>query len=347
LNFKSKIITLSLGHGLNDLIAGYFLGSFAAGNNDLLQVGLAITIYNVLAFGGQYPVAILIEKIVDIKKIIAFSYLLNVIAIATFLFLPGAAILLAGIASAIYHVAGGSYCAENNKAANIGLFAAPGIAGLIAGGFLSWNGVNIIPLLLPVAIIFLIALTRMKFNKQFSQKNITANDKQKNVIDQHDIIMILLLIIISLRSVIWNVFQLINENNFEWLIAIAIAAVAGKIAGGWLADKIGWRLYAILSTIIATPLLTFFKNEMVIFCIGVGILQSGIPATTSMMINSLKGKTERGIALSFGAAIVIGSVASILPSQIVLQQIPYILFASIIILLICSYWYKRIVNTPV
>jgi MFS transporter, FSR family, fosmidomycin resistance protein len=344
LNFKSKIITLSLGHGLNDLIAGYFLGSFAAGNNNLLQVGLAITIYNVLAFGGQYPVAILIEKINDIKKIIVFSYLLNVIAIAIFLFLPGAAILLAGIASAIYHVAGGSYCAENNKATNIGLFAAPGIAGLIAGGFLSWNGFNIIPFLLPIAIVFLSVLTRIHFNKQFPEKNSTVNDKQTNVIDQHDIIMILLLIIISLRSVIWNVFQLINENNFEGLIAIAIAAVVGKIAGGWLADKIGWRLYAILSTMIATPLLTFFKKEMVIFCIGVGLLQSGIPATTSLMIHSLKGRAARGIALSFGTAIVIGSAASILPSQLVLQQIPYILLASVFILLICNYWYKRITN---
>ena len=347
MNFKSKIVTLSLGHGLNDLIAGYFLGSFAAENNNLLQIGLAITIYNVLAFGGQYPVAILIEKINDIKKIIVFSYLLNVIAIAIFLFLPAFAILLAGIASAIYHVAGGSYCAANNKATNIGLFAAPGIAGLIAGGFLSWNGFNIIPFLLPIAIAFLIILTRINFIKQFSEKNNTTNNKQTTIIDQHDIIMILLLIIISLRSVIWNVLQLINENNFEWLIAIAIAAVVGKIAGGWLADKIGWRLYAILSTLIATPLLTFFKKEMVIFCIGVGLLQSGIPATTSLLIHSLKGKTARGIALSFGTAIVIGAAASIFPSQLVLQQIPYLLLASILILFVCFYWYKRIANRPV
>ena len=118
---------------------------------------------------------------------------------------------------------------------------------------------------------------------------------------------------ISLRSVIWNVFQLLHENNYEWLIAIAVAAVIGKIAGGWLADKIGWRLYVLISITAATPLLTFFRNEQVLFCIGVGLLQSGIPATTSLLIRSMKGKTERAIGLSFGTAIIAGGIVFYIP----------------------------------
>ncbi len=344
---KNKIIILlALGHGLNDLIAGYFLGNFSANNNDLFQIGLAISVYNILAFGGQYPVAILMEKINDTKKIIVFSYILNVSAVAIFLFVPAVAIIFAGVASAIYHVAGGTVCAEKNKAVNIGLFAAPGVAGLIAGGFLAWKNFNIIPFILHIAILFLFILIRIKIANQFSDKNISSNETQKHVIDRHDIIMILLLIIISLRSVTWNVFQLIYENNYEWLIAIAIAAVIGKIAGGWLADKIGWRFYALSSAIIATPLLTFFKKELVLFCLGVGLLQSGIPATTSLLIHSLKGKTSRGIALSFGAAIIIGSVASVFSAETLLLQMPYILLASIFLFIMCNYWYKRIRPLP-
>jgi len=344
--FKKNITILALGHGLNDMIAGYFLGSFAAENNDLFQVGLAITVYNILAFGGQYAVAHFLEKISDLKKIIVFSYTLNVIAAAVFLFMPIVAIVLAGIASAIYHVAGGSYCASNNKAVDIGLFAAPGIAGLIAGGFLAWKQFAIIPGLITAALIFLFVLVKSKFRKQPSANNISTNESKKHVIDGHDIIMILLLIIISLRSVTWNVFQLIHENNFEWLIAIALAAVFGKIAGGWLADKIGWRLYALSSAIIATPLLTFFKNEIILFCIGIGILQSGIPATTSLLIHSLKGKTSKAVALSFGTAIIIGSAASVFPAQQLLLQTPSILLASVILLGVCNIWHKRILKRP-
>lgn len=335
-----NIILLAAGHGLNDLIAGYFLGTYASDNSDLLRIGLAITMYNVLAFGGQYPVAILLEKINGVKKIIVVSYILNVIAAAIFLFSPVPAIIIAGIASAIYHVAGGSYCAENNKAMNIGLFAAPGVAGLVCGGFFAWKQYNIIGIILPVAIAFLFILTQLKLIKYHGENK---PEKKKHVpgIDQHDIIMILLLIIISLRSVTWNVFQLIHENNYEWLIAIAAAAAVGKIAGGWLADRIGWRRYAVSSAIIATPLLTFFKNEMLLFCLGIGLLQSGIPATTSMLIQSLKGNAAKGISLSFGVAVITGAAAIVFPSQQVLHLVPYILLASIMMLVICNRWFNK------
>ena len=338
---KKKVIILALGHGLNDLIAGYFIGLFALHSNDLLKTGIAITIYNILAFGGQYPVAMLMEKINNTKRILIFSYILNVTSIAIFLFAPEIAIIFAGIASAIYHVAGGSHCAEKNTATNIGLFAAPGVGGLIAGGYLSWKQIEIIPFLLPAAIFFLIVLMKMNL-KTSSVKNIERSENENHRIDTHDIIMILLLLVISLRSVTWNVFQLIHENNFEWLIAIAVSAVVGKIAGGWIADRIGWRAYALSSAIIATPILTFFKKELILFCIGIGLLQSGIPATTSLLIHSLKGKTSKGIALSFGTAIILGSIASIFPTNLIVLQIPYILLAAIFLLVLCSIWYKRI-----
>lgn len=328
---------------MNDLIAGYFIGLYAINNGDVLKTGIAITIYNLLAFGGQYPVAMLIEKVSDAKKILLFSYLLNVFSISMFLFIPEVAIVLAGIASAIYHVAGGSQCAENNKATNIGLFAAPGVGGLILGGYLSWKQVHIVSYLLPVAVAFLFLLTRLPFQKTAITKNKQAN-AEKHSIDTHDIIMILLLLIISLRSATWNIFQLIHENNFEWLLSIAIAAVVGKIAGGWLADKIGWRLYALSSAVIATPLVTVFKKELLLFCIGIGILQSGIPATTSLLIQSLKGNTVKAIALSFGTAIIIGSAATIIPPGLLLSGTIYMLIVSILLLTICSIWYKRIAS---
>ena len=63
LNNKIGIILfLGLGHGLNDLIAGYFLGSLVQTKGDILQISLGLFIYNLLAFGGQYPVAMLWKK---------------------------------------------------------------------------------------------------------------------------------------------------------------------------------------------------------------------------------------------------------------------------------------------
>jgi len=303
----AKIFFLGLGHGLNDFIAGYFLGSLVQLKIDLLQIGLGLFIYNLLAFGGQYPVALLLEKHNQPKTFLLAAYALNVIAIAIFFISPQLSIVLAGIASALYHVTGGTICAEKNRATNIGLFAAPGVAGLIAGGYFAYLHIDLEIWLLATAAVFLFLffILPVKLPDKTAAK---PNSDKPTVFDGHDIVMILLLIFISFRSVIWNIFRLIHENDYHWLIAIAAAAFFGKIIGGWLADRIGWRMYSIISLAIATPLLTFFRNELLLFTIGIGLLQSSIPATTSLLIRSMAGKTERAIALSFGTTILAGTI---------------------------------------
>jgi FSR family fosmidomycin resistance protein-like MFS transporter len=336
---KAVIPFLAVGHGLNDLLAGYYLGSIVRDEHNLVQGGLALLIYNLLAFGGQYPVALWLEQLKSPKRFLICGYTLNGIAVAFFAILPHLAVVLMGLASAMYHVAGGSVCAKDNKAANIGLFAAPGVLGLIAGGFFAVQGYQLTSYLLPSVLLFLFFLLKIKiqydYNVEVSKIPVSA------VPDRHDIVMILLLTVISLRSALWNIFQLINENNYEWVLAIGIAAFAGKIAGGWVADRIGWRLYIFISLFSSLSLLTFFKNELLLFCIGIGLLQSGIPATTSLIIQSVKGKTERGISLSFGVAIIAGALVFALPQSII-RQYDSIAICTILIMLLLMYQSGRI-----
>lgn len=304
------ILLLGIGHGLNDMIAGYFLGNLVQLKGDLLQISLGLFLYNLLAFGGQYPVALLLEKVKAPKKFLLMAYGLNIAALVFFWLTPQLSTVMAGVASAMYHVAGGTVCAKKNKAFNIGLFAAPGVAGLILGGYFAYQGIAIAVWLLIAGILIfaLIALLPLTKNKLYVVPKQDEETNKKFQLDQHDLIMILLLTIISLRSVVWDIFQLIHQNNYTWLIAIGAAAFAGKIAGGWIADRIGWRFYTFLALGFATPLITFFRNEIILFCIGIGLLQSTIPSTTALLIQSLKGKTERAISLSFGAAIIMGAI---------------------------------------
>lgn len=333
---RGIIPILSFGHGINDMLAGYFLGCIAKQSTDLVQAGLTLFIYNVLAFGGQYPVALWLEKFSNKKPFLIAAYGLNTGAAVLFFINPSVSVVLAGLASAIYHVTGGSVCAAGNKAINIGIFAAPGVAGLVAGGYCAWTGYNLTPALLIITMLFLLLLLRLQI------KNIVAAKQPcKNLIsvipDRHDVVMILLLTVISLRSAVWNIFQLLHENNYEWLVAIAIAAFAGKIVGGWLADRVGWRLYTFVSLITATPLLTFFREELLLFCVGIGLLQSGIPATTAVLIHSVNGKTERGIGLSFGTAIIAGGIIFTFPQEIFAHQV--IIPAAIILAALLLFYY--------
>ena len=308
------IALLGVGHGLNDFIAGYFMSSFVQLKIDVLQIGLGLLIYNLLAFGGQYPFALLLEKYDKPKRYLIAAYSLNLGAVACFIFLPSLAIVLAGFASAAYHVTGGTLSSEKNKAFNIGLFAAPGVAGLIAGGYFAWAQIDVLPILFTVTTIFLLILFWFPASPGKNTSMLQVR-KEQTMIEGHDILMILLLTFISFRSVIWSVFQLIYENLYDWLIAIAASAFAGKIIGGWIADRIGWRVYSLVSLLLAMPLLTIFKKELLLFTIGIGLLQSSIPATTSLLIRTMKGKRERAIALSFGTTIMVGAIVFFSPAR--------------------------------
>ena len=161
----------------------------------------------------------------------------------------------------------------------------------------------------------------------------TIQEEKKIKIDKHDVLMILLLGIISLRSAAWNIFQLIYDQNYTWLLAIAISAFIGKIAGGWISDKVGWKIYSLVSLTIAMPMVSFFKEELLLFCIGVGLLQSAIPANTAMMIEYCKGQKEKGIALTFGTSIIVGAV---LASPVKLFPVNSTIYLVLIILFVCS-----------
>ncbi len=332
---------LATGHGLNDLVAGYFLGQLLWMKLDTPEIALGLFVYNLLAFGGQYPAALWIEQKKKPDQFIRAAMIMNGIAVLVFTQIHSLALVLAGVASAIYHVAGGAVCSRNNSATSIGLFAAPGVAGLVAGGWLAHEQISIYYVLVAAVLVFLVLL-QLTVIPQCETIPAPENKSQKHGLDRHDILMIVLLVVISLRSVIWNVFQLIHENDYTWLPAIAASAFVGKVAGGWIADRIGWRLYVYISLFTATPLLSFFRKDLLPLCLGIGLLQSGIPATTALLIRATGGKTERGIGLSFGLAIIGGAFFIYTPYRDWFLQLPVMLTIAVICLALfwLSGWQK-------
>jgi FSR family fosmidomycin resistance protein-like MFS transporter len=302
--YWQRLILLAFGHGLNDFAAGYMLGNLLYLNTSIEGIGISFLLYNLLAFGGQFVAAKLIQKYRDLKTHLTVAAIANVIAVFLFHLNPQFSLVLAGCASAVYHVAGGSACIKENRATEIGVFAAPGIVGLAIAGYLSYLRIDVWSILLITTALFVFVIRLVCFPKAAITQ---AKENEKHItIDQHDMLMIFLLGVISLRSAIWNIFQIIHEHNYTWIIAIAASAFAGKILGGYISDRIGWKLYSFLSLITAMPLVTFFKDEIILFCIGIGLLQSSIPANTAMIIEYYKGLREKGIAFSFGTAIVLG-----------------------------------------
>jgi FSR family fosmidomycin resistance protein-like MFS transporter len=341
---------LSAGHGLNDLIAGFLLGNLVYLNHDKWQLAGGFFIYTLLAFGGQWPVALMGTRLSSLRWLLPSVFLLNLLAILLFAFLPFYAMALAGIASAVYHVQGGSLCSAG-KAAAIGWFAAPGIAGLTMGGYFSFLHSDCWLILELSCLAFSFLLWTVRNTKFFTcsssgegiskHEGSIATPQLKNIsinlLDRHDAGMILLLGIISLRSAVWNVAQLVHEMQWTWLLVLAACACLGKLIGGWLSDRIGWRIYSLVTMAVAFPLITLFRRELILFSIGIGLLQSAIPAHTALLIQ-YREKVGQGVALSFGTAVISGAFL-IFPLQWLGGYTVLFLLLSLMVMI--SYWWNR------
>ncbi len=306
----TNILAANMGlmHGINDCTAGFILGSLATLHPDPVAVSWWILIYNALAFGGQAPLAIFADKFSQGKLLFTLGIVCNLSGLLLAITSPLLAVVFLGIGSALVHIVGGSVClqASPGKASAAGVFTAPGVLGLAFGGLMAFTGVSLVwPLVFATAIV---ALAALSLTWPSTAKVNTVASSSSIQLDRHDWIMILLLLAIAMRSAIWNTFQLINQGDYHLLLLLAAAAMGGKLVGGYLADRVGWRNYALGALLLAAPLLTFGGRKPVLLAIGVGLLQSVTPLALAAMHRSLPYRPALATGLTLGLAIVVGGI---------------------------------------
>ncbi len=313
-----KLILLASGHGLNDCIAGYLLASLFRFELSELDLGMSVLIYNLLAFGGQLPVAALIRQRYHPRQLLTAAYLLHIAALLTFALDYRLAILAIGIASAIIHVVGGNESQNGSeKARELGIFASPGILGLVLGGYFAVAEMPVGIYCGALALLLLLLSRSLSYSSGLPKMQASADSHQ---LENHDLLMILLLTVISFRSAVWNSFQYLHENQHEVLFMIGIAAMSGKLAGGFLADKIGLRRYTLWALMLSLPLLTIFKNSLWALLAGVFLLQSTLPPTARLLIRRFRLNPAMGVAWAFGLSIVLGGLFFMTPLRLIMDS---------------------------
>jgi FSR family fosmidomycin resistance protein-like MFS transporter len=331
-------LTLGLAHGVADGAAGMLLGSLPR-LMDLGQVALLVLLYNALAFGGQPIVGLLADRVGRPRAAALAGLLLLGAALVAFGPQPRLAVALAGLGSAAFHVGGGALalCATRGRAAGPGLFAAPGVVGLAAGGALAAGGYLLAwPLLLMLGVLMLaileLKLPALPYGLTTDHRPLTTNRETgdlrlvtsegpqaasvkpqaspKTVVEfeTHDLIMLALLAGIALRSAVWSSLQFLFEGRYEMLLAMAVAAALGKIAGGALADWLGWRRWALGALVLAAPLLALAGQSLAALLAGIALLQSATPVALAATAGLLPRRPATAAGLGLGLAIAVGGV---------------------------------------
>lgn len=290
-------------HGLNDFSAGFMLASFTY-NSNTADSFLLIVIYSIIGFGGQLPVGFWLDYKKNLSAFAYTSLSLLPLAIVSFFINAEVGIIMSGIASAFVHVTGGAVCLQvhENKTGPLALFTAPGVLGLTVGGAMGMF--SIFSLWLVVAGVLLIAFFILK-NKLPAY---ISPEKKQSQLDTHDWLMLGILLIMCFRSFVFDVINHVAHNFENGILIIGISAFAGKIIGGFVADKIGWKKFVYITLPLALLLFQFGKENIYALAFGIACLQSSVPITLLLMGQSLPIYPATATALSLGTSIALAGL---------------------------------------
>lgn len=285
-------------HGLNDFAAGFMLANYTY-HHQAENSFLLIVIYSIIGFGGQLPVGFWLDYKKQIKLFAAASITLLPVSILLFFINAETAIIFSGLASAFVHVTGGAVCLQvhQDKTGPLALFTAPGVLGLTIGGVLGKFSEH--SLWLVVVAVLMVGLMIWKNNLPLYK----PAAKKQSELDAHDFIMLGILLLMCFRSFIFDIINHVAQHYENGILIIGISAFSGKIIGGFIADKIGWKKFIYISLPIALLLFQFGKENIYALAFGIACLQSSVPITLLLMSRSLPLYPATATALSLGASI--------------------------------------------
>ena len=295
---RNQPLLWGLLHGLNDLTAGFMLANYTL-THAYAESFTLLVIYSIIGFGGQLPVGFWVDHKKKVKPFVLISITALIIAILVYFVNGYAAIILAGIASAFVHVTGGTICLQlnDNKTSPLALFTAPGVLGLTLGAVLGKFPAYSLCFVLAGIVFICFFIFRNKLPVYRSP------EKKQNQLDTHDWLMLGILLIMCFRSFIFDIINHVAYQYPNGMVIIGISAFAGKILGGFIADKIGWKRFVYISLPVALLLLQLGKENIYALAFGIACLQSSVPITLLLMGNSLPNHPATATALSLGTAV--------------------------------------------
>ncbi|MBD2465821.1 MFS transporter [Oscillatoria sp. FACHB-1407] len=300
-------ILLGVAHGMVDAASGFLLGRLPH-TVPLEQVALLIVAYNMLAFGCQ-PLFGLVSDRLRCPRLMVWIGLVGLSAAV--LLVPQQtelAIALAGLSSAAFHVGGGalSYWATPEQTTGTSLFVAPGVVGLAIGGVLGFGQYEVAAVLagLLLGVAVAIASVRLPALPDASPTNVikapTSEAAQETAV-------LLLIVAIALGSMVWTGSQLWLLGQAAWIIGTAIAAAVGKLIGGWLAQRWGWRRWTVTALAIAALLLATGNTPLQLL-LGMACLQSVVPVTLAATIRLMPQHSATAAGFALGLGILLGGI---------------------------------------
>lgn len=288
--------------------------------------------YNLLAFAVQPLVGLAADRLRLGRGGAAGGALLTATAAAV-AFVPGAiwtAVVLAGLGNAVFHVGGGvvSLRAAPGRAGPVGVFVAPGAAGLAVGILAGKLGAPVWPLVAAL-VVLAAAMALLPIPRLLAAAPAASRPPAPaSLAGAGMAVVALLLVVVGVRAFVGLTLLMPWKSDLVLLAVLTAAVVTGKAAGGVLADRFGWRRIAVSALVASLPLLALGASSPVAGIVGVLLFNMTMPVTLAAVAVVLPRGNE-GFAFGLTClALFCGSAPSLLGWP--LASAPWLLTALIL-----------------
>lgn len=276
---------------------------------------LFVLAYDVLAFAGQAPLGWLVDRFGLRRGAAVLGIVLasaGLVAGSTAGSLGALVVLSAGLGNALFHLGAGAMvlAGGKDKAAPAGVFVGPGALGLGIGLLLGRRFVTtaVWPWFFALAAAVAVVLRVSPHARGVDAPSSVPRLRPKAVVA----IGSLLCLSVAIRSLVGTVGCDACDKTLLLAIAVPCAGCAGKLVGGFLADRFGWMELSMVALLGAAPLLAFSGGDLWLALPGLFLFQMTMPVTLVAVFRLM----PRRPALAFGlpcVALIAGALPAYLP----------------------------------
>ncbi len=246
---KPLLAIYSAAHFWVDLSCAFLMFRTLSGGPDF---ALCLLLYNFCAFAMQMPLGLLADRL-DRNGVVAAAGC--VLAALGYLPLPPLlSAVTAGVGNALFHLGGGIDVLNTSekRAAALVIFVSPGALGLYIGTLWGWGEAPPLwlgplgLLILAAAILWLCRRTLGSLRSGNAPVDLTPVGRYRALAP--------LFLVVVLRSYMGMNQSFAWKGTGQWALALTLALVLGKTAGGFLMDRLGPRPASAWSLALAAAL---------------------------------------------------------------------------------------------
>ena len=265
-----------------------------------------VIIYNFCGFVLQLPVGIIADKLNKNALVSSLGCMLVALAytIPNFEII---ACIVAGLGNSLFHVGGGIDVLNisDKRASLSGIFVSTGAMGIFLGtksGSAGFDKYYIIVCALIISALLLLWLYT-KIKDKVSNLEISIPNLSKNEI----IAVLCLIFTVCVRSYVGMILSFEWKSSFTLALLSIFAVIFGKMFGGIIGDKIGFKKVSIISLGLSSILFIFAFNNAVLGILAILFFNMTMPITLTALSNMMNN--NKGMAFGLlTVALFIGSV---------------------------------------